>query len=554
MKPTLFLKGMSGVVFALASFACSGEISGNTESGFLRTPTAESSVDQTAVRSSSLATDGRTRWWLANLWRRARTQPTVAPAPVEAPAVIPSPTAEEPVAAPEPTPPAVIPAPTPVSQPAPTVPASTPTPTTPVVEPGSFPGGFIEATSSTQVRAKLSASQLQSLLPAAGGKFTFPAPYHSEAIRLTDANSCGGRDCVRYVGYSYWRNINNHVGQDSMLIVVGLDSDAGGAGFSLLRYNKTTEKLDMLGPVFAGTRVATNVTGEDIYFSGTRPTIVYVAQGSELLRVDVLTKAVEVAFDAAPKYGSDTYLWQHHSSDDDLVHSASLRVESTGATLGCLVYREGSDEFRLFEPQGDFDECQVDRSGKWLIIKDNIDSAQGEDNRIIDLETGAETNLLDQQGAGGHSDLGYGVLVAEDNWNNLPGAVRAWGLGQSPLLGPVVYHESAWRSDGSSHISYTSARPSTVRARNSEVACQSTVARGQFNRGSEIFCYRLDGSLDVMVVAPVMTDLDAAGGGDDYAKSPKGNLDVTGRYFIWTSNAGGNRLDAFLVKIPSMLE
>jgi len=61
-----------------------------------------------------------------------------------------------------------------------------------------------------------------------------------------------------------------------------------------------------------------------------------------------------------------------------------------------------------------------------------------------------------------------------------------------------------------------------------------------------------DGSLDVLVVGQVMTDLNAAGGGtDDYAKRPKGNLDVTGRYFIWTTNLGGNRLDAFLVKIPA---
>jgi hypothetical protein len=56
-----------------------------------------------------------------------------------------------------------------------------------------------------------------------------------------------------------------------------------------------------------------------------------------------------------------------------------------------------------------------------------------------------------------------------------------------------------------------------------------------------------------MVVAPVMTNLDAPGGGDDYSKRPKGNLDVTGRYFIWTTNLGGNRLDAFVVKVPSQL-
>ena len=34
-------------------------------------------------------------------------------------------------------------------------------------------------------------------------------------------------------------------------------------------------------------------------------------------------------------------------------------------------------------------------------------------------------------------------------------------------------------------------------------------------------------------------------------KLPKGNLDVTGRYFLWTTNLGGDRLDAFLVKVPA---
>ena len=76
----------------------------------------------------------------------------------------------------------------------------------------------------------------------------------------------------------------------------------------------------------------------------------------------------------------------------------------------------------------------------------------------------------------------------------------------------------------------------------------------------EIVCFSLDpnrnadGSLDVLVVGPVMTNLDSLGGrdsnGDDYTQLPKGNLDVTGRYFIWTTNMGGDRLDAFIVKVP----
>ena len=48
------------------------------------------------------------------------------------------------------------------------------------------------------------------------------------------------------------------------------------------------------------------------------------------------------------------------------------------------------------------------------------------------------------------------------------------------------------------------------------------------------------------MVAPTMTDMNGAGGydgSDDYWKMPKGNLDPTGEYFIWTSNPGG-RMDA----------
>ncbi|HSC57074.1 MAG TPA: hypothetical protein VLC51_07705 [Nitrospira sp.] len=52
-------------------------------------------------------------------------------------------------------------------------------------------------------------------------------------------------------------------------------------------------------------------------------------------------------------------------------------------------------------------------------------------------------------------------------------------------------------------------------------------------------------------MAPVITDLNAAGGEDDYGKAPKGNLDITGRYFIWTTNIYSPHLEAFVVKVPS---
>ena len=52
-------------------------------------------------------------------------------------------------------------------------------------------------------------------------------------------------------------------------------------------------------------------------------------------RFDVMTKQSELVFDAASQYGSGVYLWQHHSSDDDAVQSATLRRTSDYANLGC---------------------------------------------------------------------------------------------------------------------------------------------------------------------------------------------------------------------------
>jgi hypothetical protein len=77
----------------------------------------------------------------------------------------------------------------------------------------SVSGGLIEKAGSPVLRARFTSSQIAAFLPANGakGKFTFPAPYNTDAVRLTNSSDCaGGMDCLWYVGYSYWRNINKH--------------------------------------------------------------------------------------------------------------------------------------------------------------------------------------------------------------------------------------------------------------------------------------------------------------------------------------------------------
>jgi len=239
------------------------------------------------------------------------------------------------------------------------------------------------------------------------------------------------------------------------------------------------------------------------------------------------------------------------SSYYDDVHAATLRIKGTNTFLGCLVYFEATGQLSFYPKAGNFDECEIDKSGRFLMIFEQIDGRNGMDNRIIDLATGHEERHLDAPGVAslGHHDMGFGYAVGHDHYNHLPNATVTWNLSPT-AVGPAAHRDYNWDLAQAQHISHTNAQPNLPKEQ--QYACGSNADRLTYAQ-NEILCFKLDGSLNQLVVAPVMTNLDASGGGSDYDKAPKGNLDVTGRYFIWTTNLGGNRLDAVVVKVPGHL-
>jgi hypothetical protein len=428
-------------------------------------------------------------------------------------------------------------------------------------------GGFMDSATSSATRQTMSSAQIAGFLPQRG-RFNFPSPYNTEAVRVTNASDCGGQNCLHSVGYSYWRNINNSAGSDTMLIFLGLEARAGGGGPTLFSYNKRTGETRNLGPLFDGNSNYHLSSGEGWYFSATQPNMLYVPmQGSSRLeRYDVMSRTLSTVFDLGSRtdlFGGNRALWQVHSSNDDKVHSGTLKDASSYAELGCFAYREDTKEFFYYPQKGlNYDECQIDKSGRWLVIKEKtgLDPKSEVDDRIIDLQTGNERVLLDRNGAGGHSDNGFGYMVAADNMNAQPGAVRVWRFdmdvtGGEPLAnvagqGTLVYQTTDWALDVG-HVSHANAQNGVPL--NQQYACGSNVSRTNLPRANEISCFRLDGSLQLLMVAPTMVDPNGAGGydgADDYWKMPKGNLDPTGEYFVWTSNAGSNRMDAFIVRVP----
>ena len=173
-------------------------------------------------------------------------------------------------------------------------------------------------------------------VPPRSGTFRFPSPDFTQGVRVTNASDCGGTDCVRPVGYSNRSNSNNHVGSDTMLIFLGLERRQGGGRTG--RSSATTSarvKCSNDGPLFPSRRQPLQLgrTGEGWDFSAKQPTMLYVnlPATSTLQRYDVVSHALTTVFDVAsrpdPLLATNRYIWQFHSSDDDRVHSATLKDE-----------------------------------------------------------------------------------------------------------------------------------------------------------------------------------------------------------------------------------
>lgn len=434
----------------------------------------------------------------------------------------------------------------------------------------SYPGGFLETQGSAGIRAKYTVAEINAFVPATRGAFDFPAPYSTRGIRLTQPSDCGGLDCVNYIAYSYWANINNHVNDPDLLVVVGFDVARGGTGMNLLRVNKTTEAVTVLGFLFNPGPYRNMNCSAGCYFSGTQPDGWYFiddVQGSQqLLRMHVLSGTFETVWDirdgtVAGCNGTTCpfKIFQPHSSVDDAYHSMTLQ-DSSGVNLGCIVRKTSAPTVTRYYPKvqsgnpSAFDECALSKDGRYTISLEFVDGDGEIDNRYFDNTTGAEVlRYVTPLGSLGHMETGYTYILGADNFNPLPNATIRWDLSSSPTQGPLVHQNNNFNILALNHLSHLNAVNGAPLAQ--QMACGSYHASynlSPYDMNNEITCVRLDGSSQQLIVAPVLTDPNRpACLADQYTCMPKGNIDVTGHYFIWTTNLGGDRLDAFLVKVPS---
>lgn len=380
----------------------------------------------------------------------------------------------------------------------------------------------IKINCNTDVVARLKVNS--DFVPALG-PFTFPSPYDTQATRITN-ESYG---LIEPIGYPYWNNINNHEGQPNLLVFVGRTNNSP----LLFGVDKNSLEVVLLK------ELTLNGTAERWYFSKVQPNIIYAELvNSQLIRYDVTNDNIEVVFDLADHGYPDHIVWQSYTSYDDNVHSATLK-DTSYTPLGAVIYRESNKYFQFYPARDLFDECQIDKSGKWLVIK------EGNYNRIINIDNNSENIITNEQGALGHSDNGFNYMIGEDDMYSEPGAMRLWNF--DLLNSKIIYHMTEWDTMAR-HISHCNAR--NEGPDNQTAIISSAHRNNNLSRANEIVRATLNGSLDAEVLAPNLTDLNAMPALSDYAKLPKANCDVTGEYIVWSTNMDNGRLDVLLLKAP----
>lgn len=198
------------------------------------------------------------------------------------------------------------------------------------------------------------------------------------------------------IGMSYWRNINFHSYSDVLQVFLSIKDELH--IFTVRKSDLALVDIKPLGIIH---------TGEGCYFSAIDPNRLFIPEGKTLNAYDIISKECKEI------WKSNYNLWQCHSSIDENSHSATLR-NNEYINVGWGVYKNNQEKQYGFK--GEEDECQIDKSGRWLLIKEN------NYNRIINLDTEQEKIIQNEEGALGHSDCGYGFALGENDYSPFAGA------------------------------------------------------------------------------------------------------------------------------------
>ncbi len=361
-------------------------------------------------------------------------------------------------------------------------------------------------------------------LPAAGGTLTDPL-FGTNIMRVTDATDGGNAG----TDYSYWPTFNQ---TNTHLLVSFADGSARVYDFDPVNF-RLGAKADLPTPPITNAGWLPT-SYEDAIWSGTTPDTLYVHRGVAVFAYDVARHTYSSVFDLSDRFPAGSYIFQMSRSLNDDVFAFTLR-DANYQVAGYVAYRRSTNSLLINQRVTSIDEVQVDKSGRYLVVKTGAQGRGAIEVRIFDLQSGAVTDLTDDAPdyAPGHSDNGNGMVVGYDNWLN---RITFRSLSTPHALNTVLDLGNQWGNDF--HVSMLGDDEAWAL-----VSFFGTAAPGLLQR--ELVLVATDGSGQVRRLAHHYSVF------RDYADTPRANLSRDGRFAAFTSNWGGSaRRDLFILRMP----
>ena len=364
-------------------------------------------------------------------------------------------------------------------------------------------------------------------LPKAGKTYVDPV-FKTQIMRVT--GELDGKNSQN--AYSYWPSFNKgssyfHIMTSFGPALYSFDP----AGFKLL----SKEKL------FAAKLPNGKIPNwEDSIWSGKDPDSLICCEGSCLWNFNVKTKAYTLLKDFSETLPGEKP-WQLSKSIDDEVFGFTRKDLKKNSILGYAAWKKSTDKLLVNKNETELDEVQVDKSGRYLVVKSDKQGRGVINVHVIDLQSGAISDLLDDgpDFSPGHSDCGMGCLVGDDNYLNR----FLYRKLKSPHSFTAIRARKDDWSQGA-HLSFLADDESMILVSN--FTANNLPCSGFFK--DEIFLLATDGSGRVKRICHHRSDYLKT---KEYWDSPRANISRDGKFVIYTSNWGASgRRDVFIAKVP----
>jgi len=360
-------------------------------------------------------------------------------------------------------------------------------------------------------------------LPPAGETFADPV-FGTTILRVTDASDGD----FNANNYSYWPSFN----KDSTLLFLITGGKPTLYSFDPVLFRTFDKRpLFVVKPV-----VGSALTAEDAIWSGVEPEVIYGHDGMRLWSYHVSNKKYTLEKDFVRQLGSGN-LHQMSRSIDDNVFAFTIK-DKNYKIVGYAVWRRDTDAVTKFDATADLDEVQIDKSGRYLVVKTGKSGKGVVRVKIVDLQTNKVEDLIDGSPdyAPGHSDNGTGMLIGGDNWQN---RFNYRKLASPHQFHPVIEMGNDWTIG--SHISLLADDESWMLM--STFKANDLPSTGLFR--DELLLIATDGSKRVRRLAHLHSAY------REYWDTPRANISRDGKFAVFTSNWGspGHR-DVFVVRIP----